>query len=174
MNRLIPMLTLAAACTMAGPASAGEDPAKPGKSAEKPKGAYLANRAGWMMGMYIGEEKGRPYPFVLQVDPNSQAKDEGIRVGDELMKLDDVEGSPLSRVFNKINGMKANRRVTLWIRRGAQTMMFELTVPKNAGASPEETAAQAGTDTRAPEDKSKTKKKKDKPIVIKPIEKPGS
>src|SRR4051812_26257450 len=39
------------------------------------KGAsYLrAERAGWMMGMYVGEKKDQPFPFIIQVDKAGDA-----------------------------------------------------------------------------------------------------
>ena len=40
---------------------------------KKERGVFHAERAGWMLGMYVGEQKGYPYPFVLQLDQESDA-----------------------------------------------------------------------------------------------------
>src|SRR3982751_2257532 len=56
---------------------------------ERKKGTYYADRAGWLMGMFIGEDKANQYPVVFQVAPKSEAKEQGIRAGDEIMKFND-------------------------------------------------------------------------------------
>jgi hypothetical protein len=146
---------------------------------KRKKGTFQAERAGWMLGMYVGEQKGFPYPFVLQIDETSDAKGKGIRVGDELMRLNDEEARNLPSIFAKAQKLKPGRDVKLWIRRGSQTLPFEIEVPKHPGS------AEAGKEKKAAKDaekaeadgegaegadgKKKVKKKKKGGVVIKPI-----
>jgi S1-C subfamily serine protease len=151
------------------------DETKPEKieapKSERKKGVYQADRAGWLMGMFIGEEKGQQYPIIFQVAPKSEAKDQGIRPGDEIMRFQDEPAAPLKKLFERVNETKPGRLVKLWIRRGSQTLQFEISMPENPGATPEEEAA-ATKPKKSDDDKSKDDKKKSKkkaPVVIKPI-----
>jgi predicted metalloprotease with PDZ domain len=153
-----------------------EAPKKTEEAPKKKKGTFQAQRAGWMLGMYIGEEKGFPYPFVLQVDPESDAKAKGIRQGDELIRFDDQETSPLSRVFDRVNRLRPGRHITLWMRRGSQTLQFEIRVPRDPGAGPgtgerEEKKKAEKKDEQSADGQDKKEKKKEKkpPVVVKPI-----
>ncbi len=142
------------------------------KDGKKPKGTFQAQRAGWMLGMYVGEEKGQPFPFILQVAEGSDAKAKGVRPGDELMKFDNLEANTsLSRIFERANELRPNRTIQVWVRRGSQPMRIDLVVPKNVGASVEvgKTDAAKGAETK---EKDKKKRKKDRPVVIKPIPAP--
>lgn len=142
-----------------------EDPPK------KQKGVYQAERAGWMLGMYMGEEKGHPYPFVVQLDERGDAKAKGIRAGDELIRFQDEEVRTLARVFEDSNKLRPGREATLWMRRGSQTLQFRIRVPKEPGATPaeaKEPEKKAGADAADSKDGEK-KKKKRRPVVIKPI-----
>ncbi len=151
-------------------ASAAED-------GKKKRGQLQANRAGWMLGMYVGEERGQPYPFVLEVAPNSEAKIKGIRAGDELIRLNDQETSPLKEAFERANKLRPGRYVDVWVRRGVQTIKVELRVPKTANAA-EDSANAKEKDEKDGEDagdeKKKKKKKKRGPVVIKPIPAEGN
>lgn len=153
--------------------------AKPEKKAEKAeetkperkKGVYYADRAGWLMGMFIGEDKANQYPIIFQVAPKSEAKEAGIRAGDEIMRFNDDSAVPLKKLFDRVNETKPGRQVKLWIRRGGQTLQFAISMPENPGATPEEEAAAVKTkksdDDQAKDEKKKKKKKA--PVVIKPI-----
>jgi hypothetical protein len=147
-----------------------------GAEEKRAKGTFQAERAGWMFGMFVGEEKGQPYPFVVQVDPNGEAKRRGIRKGDELLRFQEEPIQDLPRFFEQVNRLSPGRQVTFWIRRGVQTLRFELRVPKDLGAKPEDTAKAAkakeeskGDEAKDPADEAKKKPKKKPPIVIKPI-----
>ena len=138
---------------------------------ERKKGVYQANRAGWLMGMFIGEDPANAYPVVLQVSPKSEAKEQGIRGGDEIMRFNDEPAVPLKKLFDRVNDTKPGRLVKLWIRRGGQTLQFTISMPEHPGATPEEEAAAVKTkksdDDQAKDEKKKKKKKP--PVVIKPI-----
>jgi len=140
-----------------------------------------AQRAGWLMGMFLGEEKGSPNPFVLKVDPDSDAQLKGVRAGDELIRFDGQEANPLSRVFERGNDIRPGKEVQVWFRRGVQPIRVSLVVPKVAGAAPadkpekddkaEKKEKDAGTEEQPADGK---KKKKKSPVVIKPIPAPGN
>lgn len=142
----------------------------------KGKATYLqAERAGWMMGMYVGEKKSAPYPFVIQVDKDSDAYRKGIREGDELIRFNGYETMPLWRVFDEVNRSRPDREIVVWVRRGAETRRFFVRVPKDPGAppggrdevkKPKEKEGDAASEEGS--EKKKTKKKKP-PVVIKPI-----
>lgn len=152
---------------------------KPEKKAEKveepkperKKGVYQADRAGWLMGMFIGEDNANAYPIIFQVSPKSEAKEAGIRAGDEIMRFNEDSAVPLKRLFERVNDTRPGRLVKLWIRRGGQTLHFTIAMPENPGATPEEEAAavkpKKGDDEQAKDEKKKKKKKA--PVVIKPI-----
>jgi len=160
---------------------AGTMVSAPVSAADKEKKDRLtlkAQRAGWMMGMYIGEQKSQPHPFVLKVDPDGDAAKKGIRAGDELIRFDGLETDPLWRVFERANEVRPGKEIQLWFRRGVQTIRVSLTVPKAPGQEPSEKVEddakkkdkQADSENSA-EDKKKKKKKP--PVVIKPIPAPG-
>jgi len=156
---------LLALAALSGPAAAQEK--------KKEKATYLrAERAGWMMGMYVGEKKVALYPFVLQVDRDSDAFLKGIREGDEIVKFNGVEGNPLWRVFDEVNRQPSGREVVMWVRRGAETLRFYVRVPADPGAPPSDKAKTAKKDKGAEGEDGKDGKKKPKkkpPIVVKPI-----
>lgn len=171
---LLGALTLALAGVVVAPIAvraADNDDGQP----KKKKGTYQAQRAGWMLGMYVGEQKGFPYPFILQIDETSDAKDRGIRVGDELMRLNDEEVRSLPATFEKALKLKPGRMAKLWIRRGSQTLPFEIQVPKHPGsaeAGKEKQAKDSEKDAAAGEEgdgKKSKKKKKTGGVIIKPI-----
>jgi hypothetical protein len=138
---------------------------------ERKKGVYQADRAGWLMGMFIGEDRSNQYPIIFQVAPKSEAKEQGIRAGDEIMKFNDDSAVPLKKLFERVNETRPGRLCKLWIRRGGQTLQFTIAMPDNPGATPEEEAALVKTkktdDDQGKDDKKKKKKKA--PVVIKPI-----
>ena len=156
-----------AALATAGAAHAQKEP-------KKEKGVYRATRAGWMMGMYVGEAQGSFYPVVFQVDPKSDAAFKGIKAGDELYKFDGLETNPLWRIFDKANSYRPHKEVVIWVRRGAETRRFWVRVPKEPGAAPAETAEEKpakekdGESAEGEGDKKKKSKKKP-PVVIKPL-----
>jgi C-terminal processing protease CtpA/Prc len=132
-----------------------------------------------MLGMYVGEEKGYPYPFVLQLDEQSDAKQKGIRTGDELIRFEEEEIRDLPSLFEKATKLRAGREVPLWVRRGSQTLQFRVRVPRNPGAPPATDKDKASekksekpdekADASADGDKKSKKSKKKGPVVIKPI-----
>lgn len=160
---------------VAGLAIAALVPALAAEKKEREKGTLQAQRAGWMMGMYVGEEKGQPYPFVLQLDPDCDAKAKGVRTGDELIKVDKQETTPLNRLFDRVNGLRPGKEIEVWLRRGAQTLRLDVRVPKNPGAPDADQNAKSSKkkdDDQAGADGKKDDKKKGKnkgPVVIKPI-----
>jgi C-terminal processing protease CtpA/Prc len=124
--------------------------------------------------MYVGEDKLHPYPFVIQVDPNSDAKLKGVRSGDEIIRFDNDEVISVRRLFERIGGLRAGREVSLWVRRSGQTIQFRLNVPKNPTAAPDaEQASDKKPDEKASaegaEGEKKARKKKKPPVVFKPI-----
>ncbi|MFN3651017.1 MAG: PDZ domain-containing protein [Armatimonadota bacterium] len=169
MNRWSRSLLLAAAAVFCVGAAHAE-------GEKRQKGVYKAERAGWLLGMYVGEERSNPHPFVLKIEEKSEAALKGVRVGDELIRFDDREVRQLRPVFERINDIRPGKEVTLWMRRGSQTMQYTLRVPKP------EKAGEAATDEKKPEgeksadeakkDEKKEKKSKKKPVVIKPIPTP--
>ena len=124
------------------------------------KGTFEADRAGWMLGLYVGEEKGKPYPFVLDIDKTSDAKKKGVRVGDEIISIEEMKSKPLKPLYEAANKLKPGKQITMWIRRGSQELMLQFQVPRDAGS------ATAEEPEKKPEEK---KPKKKKPIVFKPI-----
>ena len=166
---------------IAGVAALGAVPALAEDGPKTPKGTVRAQRIGWMAGMQVGEAKGQPHPLIFELVPNSDAQRKGIRVGDELIRWDDEEVRSLDVVFEKAQRMRPGREVSVWVRRGSQTLNFLIRNPKNPGPTPEE---KAKTDEKKPQDEAKSadgegtgegdkdkkkSKKKKKPIVIKPI-----
>lgn len=140
-----------------------------------------AQRAGWLLGMFLGEERANPNPFVLKVDPDSDAQIKGVKPGDELIRFDGLEANPLSRVFERGNDIRPGKEVQVWFRRGVQPIRVTLIVPKAAGAAPadkpekDEKAEKKDKDAGTEEQPADSKKKKKKsPVVIKPIPAPGS
>jgi S1-C subfamily serine protease len=140
------------------------------------RGTYQAERGGWMMGMFVGEEKAKPYPFVTEMEPKSEAKKKGIRVGDEIIRFQDQETRPLSRIFEQYNKLRPGKVVAVWVRRGGQQLRFDLSVPKDPGSSSDEEKVakeKAEKDGESAEGEGKKKKeKKKRPVVIKPIPAP--
>jgi hypothetical protein len=161
-------LAAVVAVAAAAPMAVQAQKKKPGGEA-----VLTAERAGWMMGMYVGEQKGKPYPFVLQVDRASDAYLKGVREGDELIKFNGLETQPLWRVFDEVNRQRSGREIVVWMRRGAETRRFYVRVPKDPGAPPSEVVdknAKKGDETPVEgEDPDKKKKKKKPPVVVKPI-----
>ena len=170
-------LTLALAGVVLAPlaARAADDDSPNPKRKRSTRGTFQAQRAGWMLGMYVGEQKGFPYPFVLQLDETSDAKAKGIRVGDELMRVNDEEVRSLPSIFEKALKMKPGRELKLWMRRGSQTLQFDVVVPKHPGspdAGKEKQAKDGDKDATTGEegDGKKPKGKKKSPgVIIKPI-----
>jgi C-terminal processing protease CtpA/Prc len=158
-------------------------PAEKAPKEKKPKkanGTLEAQRAGWLLGMYLGEGRGQPYPFVTQVDPDSDARKMGVKAGDEIIRWQEREIQSLQRIFDEVNGLKPGAHVTFWVRRGVQPIKFELRVPKEPGApgseasekkkKGEEAKAKDGEEKKDGESADGEKKKKKKsPIVVKPI-----
>lgn len=177
MKGIVRWLLVGAAALIASGASAAD-----GDKEGKRKGQFQAHRAGWMLGMYVGEERGQPYPFVLEVAPNSEAKIKGIRAGDELIRLEDEETTPLAKVFERANKLRPGKHIELWVRRGVQTIKVEMRVPKTANAAEEEKESAKKSEKKEGEEGSaaggdegkKKKKKKKGPIVIKPIPSEGN
>jgi predicted metalloprotease with PDZ domain len=168
---------LAGALVLGATASPGVSFAK--DKEKKDRLTLQAQRAGWLLGMYIGEEKAQPNPFVVEVDPKSDAKIKGIRPGDELIRFDGMEADPLWRVFDRANELRPGKEIQVWLRRGVQVIRVSLIVPKSPGAAPAEKGEEKaekktdpGTDDQAADDKKKKKKKS--PVVIKPIPAPGN
>ena len=131
-----------------------------------------------------GEEKTKPYPFVIQVDADSDAKSKGIRQGDELIRFDNEETTNgLTHIFDRVNKMRPGSDVGLWIRRGSQTLQFQVRVPKDPGAAGSDKPSDKSTketkskdkdkdknsDDQASTDDKKNSKKKKSPVIIKPI-----
>lgn len=141
-----------------------------------------AQRAGWLLGMFLGEQNAQPNPFVLKVDPDSDAQIKGVRPGDELIRFDGFEANPLSRVFERGNELRPGKEVQVWFRRGVQTIRVSLIVPKAPGAEPAEKDDKAEKSDKKDKDantdeqpeEGKKKKKKKSPVVIKPIPAPGN
>jgi S1-C subfamily serine protease len=165
MNRLTRWLAIGVTALCASAAASAED-------APKKKGYFQAQRAGWMLGMYVGEGTGGPYPFILDVAPNTEAKLKGIRKGDELIRFQDKETQHLERLFEQVNKLRPGKEVTLWVRRGVQTIQFKIRAPKHPGAAPEEEKAAKDGEGADGEKKAEKKKRKKGPIVIKPIPAP--
>ncbi|MBM3458226.1 MAG: PDZ domain-containing protein [Armatimonadetes bacterium] len=143
---------------------------------KKPRGTFQAERAGWLLGMYVGEERGLRHPFVTELDPKGEAKAKGVRSGDEIIRLNEEEVLDLGRFHKRIKELRAGEFIELWVRRGGQTLRFEMRVPKNHAPLPEdpEKAQQAKDAAANPEeDKKKKGKKKRGPVVIKPIPAPN-
>lgn len=140
-------------------------------------------RAGWLLGMFLGEERAQPNPFVVKVDPDSDAHIKGVRPGDELIRFDGLEANPLNRVFDRGNELRPGREVQVWFRRGVQPIRVSLVAPKAPGAAPEEKpekdekaekSEKKDKDAENGEQPAEGKKKKKKsPVVIKPIPAPG-
>lgn len=165
MNRVTRVLLAAAAITVLGAPVAA--------FAQKKALLLKAERAGWMMGMYVGEKAQNPHPFVLQVDKASDAYRKGIREGDELIRFNGYETTPLWRVFDEVNRTRPGREMTIWVRRGAETLRYFVRVPKDPGAPPgekvEASKKKEGEETAEGTDDKNKKKSKKKTIVVKPI-----
>jgi C-terminal processing protease CtpA/Prc len=149
----------------------GDEPEK------KQRGVFQAERGGWMLGMFVGDEKGKPFPFVTDLDPQGEAKKRGVRAGDEIIRFQDEEVQDFPRMFADANKMRPGQRVKLWVRRGAQSIPIEFTVQKpKPVVDPAPGAAEAKADGdagKSGEDGKKKKKRKRGPVVIKPIPVPG-
>lgn len=167
MNRAIVAAAVGMALLSIAPAHAKED-------GKKQRGILHAQRAGWMLGMYVGEEKGQPFPFVLQVDPKSDARLKGVKSGDEIIRLEEEETTSVRTLFDRIRALRPGRLVSLWVRRGVATMQFRLVVPKNPTGAPQSAEASDKKDEKSAEqgaegEKKAKKKKRKPPIVFKPI-----
>jgi S1-C subfamily serine protease len=149
---------------------------------KKPKGVMQAQRTQWVMGILAGQEKNGFYPFVLKVDPESEAQRRGIKAGDEIVRVDNDEVRSLSQFYDRIDRAGSGRTVTLWVRRGATPLRFSVSIPKNwkatpaseAEAEPQVAGARKSGDeppvAAEPKEEDKKKKKKKKPaVVIKPL-----
>ncbi len=144
------------------------------------KGKLRAERAGWMLGMLIGEERAQRFPFVTKVDPKSDAFLKGLKEGDEIYRFEDDPVDDLPEFFDRVQKVKPGRSVSLWVRRGGQTLHFDVIQPKPQTEAEADAAANAdgkkGSDAKGKSDegeKSDKKDKKDKkkrpPVVIKPV-----
>ena len=131
------------------------------------------DRHGWMLGMDVGEDGGKPYPYVMAVDASSEAKARGIKPGDELIRIDNQEPLGLKNLVERVGKMHAGSTVGIWVRRGTQTMQFELTVPKDPRAVGSDKPADKKDKKKHSGDQAnaddKKDKKKDRTIIIKPI-----
>ena len=179
---------------LAGAAALGVVAAHAADKPKKQKGTLEASRAGWLMGMYVGEDKNNFYPFVIQVDKDGDAFAKGVREGDEIIRFDGQETSPIQRLFRNADSIYPGHEVTMWVRRGVETYHFDFRMPKEAHLSPEQRQAKeaeadkkskkndkkqaksdkndkSGTDENG-DDKGKKKDPKKGPIVIKPIPAP--
>lgn len=139
------------------------------------RGTLKAEKAGWLLGMYVGIEEGKPYPFVIQVDRASDAKMLGIKPGDELIRWEGKETMPLWHLFDMVNDMPTGQYGALWIRRGAETLHYDMRIPRERNAPPAEDQDTAsskedkGDSDKSSGDKKSKGKKKEGPVVIKPI-----
>jgi predicted metalloprotease with PDZ domain len=158
-------LAVLAAVTLTGAAGARD---------KNEKYVLYAERAGWMLGMYVGEKKDHPYPFVIQVDKDSDAALKGIQPGDDIIRFEGQQPYSLRWLVDRVKDTAPGRQVTVWVRRGAETRRFFVIVPRNPAGPP---AAKAEKPAKKPkpdetadpgEDKEK-KRKKRPPIVVKPI-----
>ncbi|MBI3911443.1 MAG: PDZ domain-containing protein [Armatimonadetes bacterium] len=155
-------LALLASALLAAPAVAQQE----SEARAEEKGVH-AEVTGWFYGMYLGENQGAPFPFVLEVDPQGAARRAGVRRGDEILRFQDQEVRSLRELHREMSRLKPGDRVKLTIRRSAQTLMFEFTVPENPTAQPQAKTARKERDHA----KSATPKKKSRkpPIVLKPL-----
>lgn len=166
----IGVVTALAAVSLAAPRNARAEDSK-----KKQRGTVQAQRAGWLFGMYLGEERGHPYPFVVQVDEGSEARLKGVRQGDEIIRFDGEEVNQLNRLFERGNSLRPGKEVAFWVRRGVEPIQIKIRVPKDPGAAPSTdreklTRKDKDQSSEASADgKKKEKEKKKPPVVIKPI-----
>lgn len=126
------------------------------------RGELYAEKGAWVLGMFVGEGAGHPYPFVVRLQDKSDAKIRGVRPGDEIMRIDGDDSRPFKRHFERLSRFKPGRMVEIWVRRGSQTMKFDLRIPKGKpgeSASKDE-GKKAKPETPAP------------PVEVKPIPPP--
>lgn len=169
----IGIITALAAVSLAAPRSAGAEESK------KKKGTVQAQRAGWLFGMYLGEERGHPYPFVVQLDEGSEAKLKGVRQGDEIIRFDGEEVYQLNRLFDRGNSLRPGKEIVFWVRRGVEPIQIRMRVPKDPGAAPTSDRQslkpkEKDQSSEASADEKKKKEKRKPPVVIKPIPADGA
>jgi S1-C subfamily serine protease len=131
---------------------------------KKERGVMRADRAGWMLGMFVGDSKRHAYPFVTEVDPKSDAYRKGVRPGDELIRFEGKEVADVTRVFDRVNELREGSEVEAWFRRGSQNLQIMLRVPKYVGASPEDRVS-----NRKPRREGEEKPKRKVKVVIREI-----
>jgi C-terminal processing protease CtpA/Prc len=179
MIRRTPLILAAAMLAAVAPAGFAKD-----KKPKRDRDILEPVRMVWMLGMHVGEDDEHPYPYVIELDPSGDAKAQGMRPGDELIRIGEQESRPLAILHSRVRNLPRRSMVTVWVRRGAEPHRFVFRVPKNPGPvekKPQEegaaeqpqdqTAASSGTE--ADSDKGKRKKKKKAPVVIKPIPAPS-
>ena len=135
---------------------------------KKDRNTYQAERTGWLLGLKVGEGSKQPYQFVISVDADSDAQRQGIRPGDELVRIDDVETQPFKPLFERVSAYSVGRLVRLYVRRGGQTLAFRIQVPRRPLDEDEDTVKPAekksdGKDGDSKDAKNKKKKKKAAP-----------
>lgn len=128
------------------------------------RGTFESERGGWMLGMFVGEARQHPYPFITKFQNGSDARAKGLRPGDELLKVDGQESRPFKPLFDRVNKYRPGKLVSVWVRRGSQTIKVEFRAPRTSGA---------GGDDGDKEKKPDTAKPAEPPVVVQPVPAPG-